>query len=97
MNIVFGKHIGSDKEFVWDANGLEKIEVDDIMIVNTKRGIAFARATSEIEECSNKIIPHITNKKDLCVVYKILSKDSLEYKAVWTAIKIADCSWQMPF
>jgi hypothetical protein len=50
MDIIFGKHDGCDKEFVWEVsyNLADYIHKDDVLLVETTRGLAIATATTDV-------------------------------------------------
>lgn len=46
--IIFAKHDGSEREFLFAVPPNLRVQKDDILLVNTMRGPALATATSEV-------------------------------------------------
>ena len=57
MSIVFAKHPGDSKEYIFECRF--RVEEGDCLIVDTKRGKQLAVATSKNGECSEYIVKHL--------------------------------------
>lgn len=54
MRVVFARHEPQGKEYLFKVpNHIKKIDVYDILAVNTMRGLELAEATTSIQDCSD--------------------------------------------
>jgi hypothetical protein len=90
MKIVFCKHLGNQKEYVFkvDESQMFYIESGTMMIAETVKGNSFVIATSDIEECSAFVAKKLSNGWELKNILIVIPKEKELKNPVYETLRL---------